>query len=105
MRYLDETDANNYGLGLKRASLNSIKAFFVILEKFCHFFDFDAFCVVLAHKKAFSIFLRANSKGLDFAVTSSKSTLLGRLPLMSGLFLVSEIVRVAFIPNISDFVA
>ncbi|PUD67822.1 hypothetical protein C2R68_07995 [Helicobacter pylori] len=46
----------NYGLGLKRASLNSIKAFFVILEKFCHFFDFDAFCFVLAHKKAFSIF-------------------------------------------------
>ncbi|EJB85728.1 hypothetical protein HPHPH9_0323 [Helicobacter pylori Hp H-9] len=30
--------------------------FFVILEKFCHFFDFDAFCVVLAHKKAFSFF-------------------------------------------------
>ncbi|MFP6043821.1 hypothetical protein ACLF9E_03600, partial [Helicobacter pylori] len=30
--------------------------FFVIFEKFCHFFDFDAFCVVLAHKKAFSIF-------------------------------------------------
>ncbi|WP_181345190.1 hypothetical protein [Helicobacter pylori] len=52
-----ETDANNYGLGLKRASLNSIKSFFfVILEKFCYFFVFDAFCVVLAHKKAFSIF-------------------------------------------------
>ncbi|EJB63701.1 hypothetical protein HPHPH43_1137 [Helicobacter pylori Hp H-43] len=50
MCYLAETDANNYGLGLKRASLNSIKAFF------CHFFDFDAFCVVLAHKKVFSIF-------------------------------------------------
>ncbi|MCQ2730449.1 hypothetical protein JT115_02600 [Helicobacter pylori] len=33
----------NYGLGLKRAPLNSIKAFFfffVILEKFCHFFCF-----------------------------------------------------------------
>ncbi|KAF1000289.1 hypothetical protein HP10700_03110 [Helicobacter pylori 10700] len=26
------------------------------MEKFCHFFDFDAFCVVLAHKKAFSFF-------------------------------------------------
>lgn len=51
-----ETDANNYGLGLKRASLNSMKAFFVILEKFCHFLAFDTFCVVLAHKKAFSIF-------------------------------------------------
>ncbi|WQX25650.1 hypothetical protein E5P66_01555 [Helicobacter pylori] len=46
----------NYGLGLKRASLSSIKAFFVIWRKFCHFFIFDAFCVVLAHKKAFSIF-------------------------------------------------
>ncbi|WRE25568.1 hypothetical protein KVC27_01770 [Helicobacter pylori] len=46
----------NYRLGLKRASLNSIKAFFVIWRKFCHFFVFDAFCVVLAHKKAFSIF-------------------------------------------------
>ncbi|OPG60937.1 hypothetical protein BGL79_05835 [Helicobacter pylori] len=30
--------------------------FFVIWGKFCHFFTFDAFCVVLAHKKAFSIF-------------------------------------------------
>ncbi|GAA7650872.1 hypothetical protein HpBhutan27_01380 [Helicobacter pylori] len=36
-----ETDANNYELGLKRASPNSMKAFFfVILEKFCHFFCF-----------------------------------------------------------------
>ncbi|PUD05449.1 hypothetical protein C2S01_01385 [Helicobacter pylori] len=53
-----ETDANNYGLGLKRAPLNSMKSFFFFchLEKFCHFFDFDAFCVVLAHKKAFSFF-------------------------------------------------
>ncbi|WRD12148.1 hypothetical protein E5K70_01530 [Helicobacter pylori] len=51
-----ETDANNYGLGLKRAPLNSIKAFFCHLEKILSFFDFDAFCVVLAHKKAFSIF-------------------------------------------------
>ncbi|OOQ07226.1 hypothetical protein [Helicobacter pylori] len=47
----------NYGLGLKRAPLNSMKSFFfVIWGKFCHFFVFDAFCVVLAHKKAFSIF-------------------------------------------------
>lgn len=53
---ITETDANNYKLGLKRASLNSMKAFFVILEKFCHFFAFDAFCFVLTHKKAFSIF-------------------------------------------------
>ncbi|GAA7701148.1 hypothetical protein JP0095_04900 [Helicobacter pylori] len=52
-----ETDANNYGLDLKRASLNSMEAFFfVILEKICHFFAFDTFCLVLAHKKAFSIF-------------------------------------------------
>ncbi|BAW73128.1 putative uncharacterized protein [Helicobacter pylori] len=51
-----ETDANNYGLGLKKASLNSMEAFFVILEKICHFFAFDNFCLVLAHKKAFSIF-------------------------------------------------
>ncbi len=56
MVFIAETEINNYGLGLKRASLNSIKAFFVILEKFCHFFVFDTFCVVLAHKKAFSIF-------------------------------------------------
>ncbi|EQD93956.1 hypothetical protein L932_00620 [Helicobacter pylori PZ5026] len=36
----------------------SIKRFFFLSfgEKCCHFFDFDAFCVVLAHKKAFSIF-------------------------------------------------
>lgn len=47
----------NYGLGLKRAPLNSIKAFFCHLEKILSFFFvFDAFCVVLAHKKAFSIF-------------------------------------------------
>ncbi|MFP6012797.1 hypothetical protein ACLF86_00710 [Helicobacter pylori] len=35
-----ETDANNYGLGLKRASLNSIKAFFCHLEKILSFFCF-----------------------------------------------------------------
>ncbi|MEJ8615301.1 hypothetical protein MMN29_04265 [Helicobacter pylori] len=50
------------------------------MEKFCHFFVFDAFCVVLAHKKAFSI---TTNKELDFAVTFLKSGLLGRLPLMS----------------------
>ncbi|MFP6254025.1 hypothetical protein ACLGC9_02390 [Helicobacter pylori] len=76
-----ETGANNYGLGLKRAPLNSMKSFFfVIWRKFCHFFVFDAFCMVLAHKKAFSV---TTNKELDFAVISLKSTLLGRLPLMS----------------------
>ncbi|WP_212787508.1 hypothetical protein [Helicobacter pylori] len=50
------------------------------MEKFCHFFDFDAFCVVLAHKKTFSVTI---NKELDFAVTSLKRDLLGRLPLMS----------------------
>ncbi len=75
-----ETDANNYGLGLKRASLNSMEAFFCHFGKILSFFVFDAFCVVLAHKKAFRI---TTNKELDFAVTSLKSTLLGRLPLMS----------------------
>lgn len=47
----------NYGLGLKKESLNSMKAFFLSFWKnFVIFFAFDAFCVVLAHKKAFSIF-------------------------------------------------
>ncbi|WP_198513316.1 hypothetical protein [Helicobacter pylori] len=59
----------------------STKAFFfVILEKFCHFFTFGVFGFVLAHKKAFSI---TTNKELDFAVTFLKSGLLGRLPLMS----------------------
>lgn len=36
-----ETDANNYGLGLKRASLNSMKAFFLLFWKnFVIFFCF-----------------------------------------------------------------
>ncbi|WRE33999.1 hypothetical protein KVD69_01555 [Helicobacter pylori] len=35
-----ETDANNYGLGLKRAPLNSIKAFFCHFEKILSFFYF-----------------------------------------------------------------
>ncbi|EQL47806.1 hypothetical protein N402_02460 [Helicobacter pylori FD423] len=26
------------------------------MEKFCHFFDFDAFCVVLAHKRLLAFF-------------------------------------------------
>ncbi|EPZ74930.1 hypothetical protein N206_00140 [Helicobacter pylori UM111] len=57
MRYLAETDANNYGLGLKRASLNSMEAFLLSFWKnFVIFFAFDAFCLVLAHKKTFSIF-------------------------------------------------
>ncbi|QQW88640.1 hypothetical protein HG566_01535 [Helicobacter pylori] len=30
---IDETDANNYGLGLKRASLNSMKALFLSFWK------------------------------------------------------------------------
>ncbi|WP_231262155.1 hypothetical protein [Helicobacter pylori] len=51
-----ETDANNYKLGLKRASLNSVEAFFCHFGKILSFFAFDAFCLVLAHKKAFSIF-------------------------------------------------
>ncbi|GAA8901111.1 hypothetical protein BTM205_02320 [Helicobacter pylori] len=51
-----ETDANNYGLDLKRASLNSMEAFFCYFGKILSFFAFDAFCLVLAHKKAFSIF-------------------------------------------------
>ncbi|GAA6967738.1 hypothetical protein VN0250_04970 [Helicobacter pylori] len=51
-----ETDANNYKLGLKRASLNSMKAFFCHFGKILSFFAFDAFCLALAHKKAFSIF-------------------------------------------------
>ncbi|GAA6800929.1 hypothetical protein BTM502_01940 [Helicobacter pylori] len=52
-----ETDANNYGLGLKRASLNSMKAFFfVILEKFCHLFTFGVFCLVLAIKRLLAFF-------------------------------------------------
>ncbi|GAA8866935.1 hypothetical protein BTM169_05200 [Helicobacter pylori] len=52
-----ETDANNYGLDLKRASLNSMKAFFCYFGKILSFFfASDAFCLVLAHKKAFSIF-------------------------------------------------
>ncbi|MCP3736875.1 hypothetical protein JT210_01515 [Helicobacter pylori] len=38
----------NYGLGLKRASPNSMKAFFCHLGKILSFFVFDAFCVVLA---------------------------------------------------------
>ncbi|WP_154388682.1 hypothetical protein [Helicobacter pylori] len=29
--------------------------FFVILEKFCHFFAFGVFGFVLVHKKAFSV--------------------------------------------------
>ncbi|WRE27079.1 hypothetical protein KVD83_04375 [Helicobacter pylori] len=33
-----ETDANNYGLGLKKASLNSIKAFFCHFGKILSFF-------------------------------------------------------------------
>ncbi|MFP6288631.1 hypothetical protein ACLGEF_00700 [Helicobacter pylori] len=36
--------------------------------------------MVLVHKKAFSV---TTNKELDFAVISLKSTLLGRLPLMS----------------------
>ncbi|TPH69643.1 hypothetical protein FIM57_01550 [Helicobacter pylori] len=53
-----ETDANNYGLGLKRASLNSMEAFLLSFWKnfVIFFFAFDAFCLVLAHKKTFSIF-------------------------------------------------
>ncbi|PDW98413.1 hypothetical protein BB397_02680 [Helicobacter pylori] len=52
-----ETDANNYGLGLKRVPLNSIKSFFLSFgENFVIFLLFGAFCVVLAHKKAFSFF-------------------------------------------------
>ncbi|MGL2549829.1 hypothetical protein ACOWO0_00100 [Helicobacter pylori] len=54
--FIAETEINNYGLGLKRAPPNSMKAFFCHLEKILSFFDFDAFCVVLAHKKAFSVF-------------------------------------------------
>ncbi|WQT54301.1 hypothetical protein KVF11_01650 [Helicobacter pylori] len=48
-----ETDANNYKLGLKRASPNSMKAFFCHFGKILSFFAFDAFCFVLAHKKGF----------------------------------------------------
>ncbi|GAA7457274.1 hypothetical protein Yangon222_04410 [Helicobacter pylori] len=52
-----ETDANNYGLDLKRASLNSMEAFLLLFWKnFIIFFDFGVFGLVLAHKKAFSIF-------------------------------------------------
>ncbi|WRB62195.1 hypothetical protein KVD40_01625 [Helicobacter pylori] len=51
-----ETDANNYGLGLKRASLNSMEAFFCHFGKILSFFAFDASYLVLAHKRAFSIF-------------------------------------------------
>ncbi|UOS02717.1 hypothetical protein MPG43_05500 [Helicobacter pylori] len=51
-----ETDVNDYGLDLKRASPNSMKAFFCHFGKNLSFFAFDAFCLVLAHKKAFSIF-------------------------------------------------
>ncbi|GAA7866035.1 hypothetical protein HpBT032_04920 [Helicobacter pylori] len=35
-----ETDANNYGLGLKRASLNSMEAFFCHFGKILSFFCF-----------------------------------------------------------------
>ncbi|MFT2660360.1 hypothetical protein ACMWPU_03945 [Helicobacter pylori] len=41
-----ETDANNYELGLKRASLNSMKALFCHFRKNLSFFAFDAFCLV-----------------------------------------------------------
>ncbi|TPH60781.1 hypothetical protein FIM67_02110 [Helicobacter pylori] len=47
------------------------------MEKFCHFFDFGVFGLVLAHKKGVTI-----NKKLDFAITSLKSTLLGRSPLV-----------------------
>ncbi|EPZ93941.1 hypothetical protein N202_02315 [Helicobacter pylori UM067] len=53
----------NYGLGLKRASPNSMKAFFLSFWKnFVIFFAFGIFGFVLAHKKAFSI---TTNKELD----------------------------------------
>ncbi|MFP6076780.1 hypothetical protein [Helicobacter pylori] len=41
--FIAEIEINNYGLGLKRASLNSIKAFFCHLEKILSFFYFWCF--------------------------------------------------------------
>ncbi|PUD18903.1 hypothetical protein C2S04_04945 [Helicobacter pylori] len=53
------------------------------MRKFCDFFTFWCFLCGVRLIKRLLAFLRLNSKELDFAVTSLKSTLLGRLPLMS----------------------